>query len=746
MSKKFSIFVIYYLLLSNSVFAEILNQFTITGNDRVSQQTIINFSEVKVGDDLNNDDLNKILKNIYSTNFFENVNVSIKKNILTVNVTEYPIIQEIIFNGIKAEKIRTALRDEVFLKEKNPYNKIFLEKDLTTVLNVFRSIGYYFAKVDVNEEKNTNGTVNIIYDVEMGDKAKIKKIKFIGNKVFKDRKLHSVIISEESKFWKFISKGKYLNREIVERDKRLLKNFYLNKGYYQVEIDDAYSQIIDNQNFELTFKISAGKKFSFNNFELLLPNDFDESKFTELRKIFDELTNSSYSYEKIEKILDEIDKIALYENYEFIDAKVTEKIIDDDKINFTFNIKESEKFYVERINIVGNNITHEEFIRQQLVVDEGDPFNVLLHNKSINALKSKRIFGSVRSEIKDGTGVSKKIIDISVEEKPTGEINAGAGYGTSGSTIAFGVKENNFSGKGIKLDVTLTISEESLKGLFSYTNPNFAYSDRAITTSFQSTTTDKMKEYGYESSLIGFSMGAEYEQFEDLFFSPNVSVTSEALETSSTATANYKKQEGSYFDSMFSYGLAYDKRNSTYQPSDGYISRWYQELPIVADGSPIINGYQIKGFRSLADNSVLSSGIFTRAANSLSGEDVRVSKRLYIPASKLRGFEYGRVGPKDGAEFVGGNYMATFNTQATIPYFFDTFENIDFVAFFDAANVWHVDYSSTVGDSNKLRTSAGLAVDVLTPVGPLTFSLAQPMSKAKTDQTEVFRFNLGTTF
>ena len=137
MSKKFSIFVIYYLLLSNSVFAEILNQFTITGNDRVSQQTIINFSEVKVGDDLNNDDLNKILKNIYSTNFFENVNVSIKKNILTVNVTEYPIIQEIIFNGIKAEKIRTALRDEVFLKEKNPYNKIFLEKDLTTVLNVF---------------------------------------------------------------------------------------------------------------------------------------------------------------------------------------------------------------------------------------------------------------------------------------------------------------------------------------------------------------------------------------------------------------------------------------------------------------------------------------------------------------------------------------------------------------------------------------------------------------------------------
>ena len=272
----------------------------------------------------------------------------------------------------------------------------------------FRSIGYYFAKVDVNEEKNTNGTVNIIYDVEMGDKAKIKKIKFIGNKVFKDRKLHSVIISEESKFWKFISKGKYLNREIVERDKRLLKNFYLNKGYYQVEIDDAYSQIIDNQNFELTFKISAGKKFSFNNFELLLPNDFDESKFTELRKIFDELTNSSYSYEKIEKILDEIDKIALYENYEFIDAKVTEKIIDDDKINFTFNIKESEKFYVERINIVGNNITHEEFIRQQLVVDEGDPFNVLLHNKSINALKSKRIFGSVRSEIKDGTGVSKK--------------------------------------------------------------------------------------------------------------------------------------------------------------------------------------------------------------------------------------------------------------------------------------------------------------------------------------------------
>ncbi len=691
--------------------------------------------------------MNNALKNIYDSNFFDEVSIEISNNTLNIKVKEYPIIQDIVFNGVKAKKHIELFQAQTSLKPKSSFNKFALQSDVNAISNVLRKSGYYFSKVDVQKKKNPNDTLDIIYEIIMGDKAVINEIKFIGDKKFKSSKLRSVIQSEENKFWKFLSKNKYLNKELTQLDKRLLKNFYLDKGYYQVKVEDVYSQILDDKNFSLTYKIDSGKRFTFNSFNLEMPEDYNTKDFDDLRKIFNNLEKSKYSYKAIESILNEIDKIAATENYEFIDVSVNEAIIDDDKIDFIFKIKEGERFYVENINVLGNNITNEEFIRQKLVVDEGDPFNNLLHNKTINKLRSTNIFKSVRSKVKDGSVKGLKEIDITIEEKPTGEISAGAGYGTSGSTFSIGVKENNFQGKGVKLATDLTITQESLKGKFSYTDPNFAYSDRSVTTSIQSTTLDKEQDFGYKSSLNRFALGTGFEQFQDLYFFPTISIQHEDLSTTANASTEYKKQEGTYFDALFNYSLSYDKRNSPYRPSEGFISTFVQEVPLITDSYAIINGYQVTGYNEIMDNSVLSVGIFTRAVNSIqSNNDVRVSKRLFLPQSKLRGFESGKIGPKDGEDFVGGNYMASFNTAVTLPFLFETFDNIDFSIFFDAANVWHVDYSNLVDQGNSIRSATGVAVDVITPVGPLSFSLSQPISKQTGDVTESFRFNLGTTF
>ncbi len=737
---------IIFFVLFNSVYSEILKDFKVIGNDRISKQTIINFSNLNIGSDIDSASINNSLKSLYDSNFFENVSFEFNQGILTINVKEYPIIQEIKFTGLKTEKIKKLLNEQISLKEKNPYNKLLLKKDLNKILNIFKKSGYYFAKVDIIEELNSNNTVTLVYKIDRGDKALIKNIRFIGDKVFKDRKLHSVITSEEAKFWKFISKGKYLDFERINLDKRLLKNYYLNNGYYQVEIEDAYSQMINNDGFSLTYQINAGKKFYFNNFKILLPNDYDPKQFERLNKVFNKLKNETYDYSRISKILDEIDKISLLKNYEFIDAEVIENVVNENKINFTFNIKESDKFYVERVNIFGNNITEESFIRQQLIVDEGDPFNKLLHNKSMNNLRSKGIFGSVKSEIKQGKDDNFKIIDVMIEEKATGEIMAGAGYGTNGSTFVIGVKENNFGGRGITLDSNIQLSEESLKGKVTYTNPNYRYSDRSLITSIESTSTDRESDSGYKSSLSRASVGTRFEQYEDFFISPYFSISNESVTTTANASANYKKQEGSYFDTIFDYVLVYDKRNSAYQPSDGFISKWVQSLPVYADGSPIVNGYEVTSYKKMMDNMVLSLGFYGRAINSLSDEDVRVSKRLYLPGSRLRGFEYGKVGPKDGNDYVGGNYITSINASSTIPYLLETMENVDVKVFIDAGNVWGVDYSSSINESNKVRSSFGAAIDVFTPIGPLSFSLAQPITKENSDVTETFRFQLGTTF
>ena len=747
MFKNLIKFTVIIFLFIGDVFAESFIDYSVTGNKRVSNQTIFNFSKLKEGVDISKNDLNNALKKIYESNFFEEVSINISNDILNISVKEYPIIQDVEFKGIKAKKYVDALKDQITLKPKSSFNEFTLEADLNLILNILRKSGFYFSTVDAKKKINSNNTINIIYDVTMGDKAIISEIKFIGDKKFKSSKLYSVIKSEESKFWKFLSKNKYLDKERTKLDKRLIKNFYLDKGYYNVNVEDVFTQIIDEKSFSLTYKIDSGNKYFFNSFEIIIPDDYEVKDFNELIKVFKSLEKSRYSYESINSILNEIDKIAAKENYEFIDVAVEETVKDNDKIDFVFNIKESDKFYVESINILGNNITNEEFIRQQLVVDEGDPFNKLLNNKTINKLKSANIFKSVKSDIKEGKSKGLKIIDITVEEKPTGEISAGAGYGSSGSTFSIGIKENNFNGKGIKLDANLALTEESIRGKFAYTNPNFLYSDRILTTSIESTSTDKEKDYGYKSSLNKIALGTSFEQFENLYFSPMISVAHEALTTTANASANYKKQEGSYFDSLFNYSLSYDQRNSPYRPTNGYVSTIMQEIPLVSDGSAIINGYQIKGYKEIVNDSVLSVGLYTRAITSLkTNTDVRVSKRLFLPESKLRGFKSGKVGPKDGADYVGGNYMASFNTALSLPFLFPTFDKVDFALFFDAANMWHVDYSKNVDQGNTVRTATGFAVDVITPMGPLSFSFSKPITKADGDTTQGFRFNLGTTF
>ena len=219
------------------------------------------------------------------------------------------------------------------------------------------------------------------------------------------------------------------------------------------------------------------------------------------------------------------------------------------------------------------------------------------------------------------------------------------------------------------------------------------------------------------------------------------------LTTTKDASANYKKQEGTYFDALLKYTITYDKRNSAYRPSRGFVSNWTQELPLLSDGMTVLNGYRITGYKEMLDEMILTMSFSANTATSIrSNTDVRVSKRLFISQNRLRGFKSGKVGPKDVNDFVGGNYSTSFNAQTTLPFLFPTFEKIDFLLFFDAANLWHVDYSKNVDQGNEIRSSTGVGVNFISPIGPLNFSLSKALTQADTDQTETFRFNLGTTF
>lgn len=746
-SKSFKLIIIYFLISFTYSFANEINNFSVSGNQRISKGTIQVLGKIDLNKSIDNKEVNKILKNLYATDFFENINIEIKDQNLLITVKENPILENISITGIKKEKFQEKLLENISLKNRSSFTEFKLQKDINLINNILKQNGFYFAKIETFVKKNDeNNSINLDFSIELGKKAKIKSIQFIGDKKIKDRKLKNVIVSEESKFWKFVSNRIYLDKNRMQLDKRLLKSYYRNKGYYNVNIIDSFVEFKNQGEFNLIYNIDAGNKFIFNKLNLTIPDSFQEEDFQKINNLMSKLEGKNYSLNKIEKILNKIDALAALKNYEFIDAEVNETIIDDNSLDITISFKESEKLYVERINILGNEITYEEVIRNSLVVDEGDPLNQILFNKSINNLKSKGIFKSVKHRISDGSEVNLKNIDIEVEERPTGEISLGAGVGTSGGSIGGGIKENNFLGKGINLDSNLQIDENRISGQFIYSKPNFAYSDNTLFTSIKSTSTDYIGDYGYKTNENSFSIGTTFQQYENFYISPKLLTSFETLETTNKASANLKKQKGDYFDTYFNYGIDYDLRNQAYQPTDGTRTFFSQQLPIISERNELINTFEISKYQMLPSEMVGKISFYSQAANSLTDDDVRISKRLYIPYKKLRGFQRGKVGPKDDNSFVGGNYVSSLNMSTTLPQIMPSLQNTDFAFFIDMANVWGVDYNSSLDDKSTLRSSTGLSIDLLTALGPLNFSFSETLSKASSDKTESFRFNIGTSF
>ena len=743
--KKLLSIILSVLFIAGSSFAEIVNEIQISGNKRVSDETVKVYGEIKPeGSDFSNSDINNILKNLYSTNFFEDVNIEIRNKKLIINLIEYPVINEIVLIGEQNTRVKNQIKKIISSKEKNSFIKNNLNKDINLIKKLYSSLGYKFSQVETKIRNIDKNNVDLAINIDKGEITRISKIFFTGDKKIKDKRLRDIIASEEDKFWKVISRNTRFNENQIELDKRLLINYYKNLGYYDVKVTSSSAEIQDSENINLYYSIEAGKRYIFAKIETVLDSTFDKEIFFPLREKYNDLVGTYYSPFKIKKILEEIDIIIENKNLQFVEHSVQETI-EGDKINLAFNIKEGKKIIVERINIKGNNVTNESVIRSELLLDEGDPFTNLNLDKSVAKLKSKNIFNRVKSEVLPGSSDDQKIIEINIEEKPTGELSAGAGVGTNGGTFAFDIQENNWLGEGKIVGINVELSEESLKGKLFYTNPNYDLLGNSIEYHIQNTSNDK-PDQGYENKLITFGAGTSFEQYKDIYTNLSLNFSYDDLRTNSNASASLQKQDGDFTELAAVYGLTYDKRNRTFMPTDGSVFGFVQSLPIYADKPFIDNTFRFSTYHEFNENYVGSGKIFLSAINGLNDEDVRLSKRKTLSTRRLRGFSKGKIGPVDGNDHIGGNYAAAVNFDVNLPNLLPDSSNTDVSFFVDFGNVWEVDYDDSLDDSNKLRSSTGINASWISPIGPMTFTLATNLSKASTDTTESFNFNLGTSF
>ena len=741
------IYYFFFLILlpfNLSLKAEVLDKIIINGNKRVSDETVILYGKIKIKEDINEQKINEIISNLNSTNFFEDIDVELKNKTLILNLKEYPILNQILIVGEPSKKLSEEIKKNLTLKEKSSFIKSYLVKDVDIIKKLYSSAGYNFVKVETKVNRINNEKFDLMIEIDRGKKTKISSIKFIGDKKIKDKKLRDIVASEEDRFWKFISRNTNFNQKLIDLDIRLLKNFYKSVGYYDVTINSNSAEINDQENINLIYSIDAGTRYTIDKITTNVDPVFNNELFFPLKKSYEKLIGKYYSPFEIKNILEDIDEIIDKNNLQFVEHNVEEEVLEK-TISIKFNIFEGKRELVERINITGNNITNESVIRAELLLDEGDPFTTLNLNKSVSKLKARRIFRNVTPEVLEGSRKNLKLININVEEMPTGEITAGAGIGTEGGSFEASVSENNWLGEGKKLDFNISTDSESLSGTVNYTDPNYNFLGNSLNYFVSSTENDK-PDQGYENTLFAAGINTGFEQFKDIYTNLGVSVSHDDLTTLDSASANLKKQSGSFSELLGSYGITKDTRNRAFMPTSGSIVSFNQSLPIFADKQAISNTFRATKYKSITNDVVGAGKLYLSAINGMGDDDVRISKRKSLSSKRLRGFERNKVGPVDGSDHIGGNYVAALNFEATLPNLLPEAYKTDVGLFLDFGNVWGVDYDDSIDESNEIRSSTGLAASWLSPIGPLSFVFSTNLSKADTDKTESFNFNLGTTF
>ena len=737
-------FILFFFLLSAISQAEI-KKVNITGNKKVSNNTIENLVDKKK-DKIDSIYINNLTKLIYETDFFSDVKIDFNQDTLTITVVENPIVNFFYINGIKEDDLDN-INKIIIIKENALFSNSKLKQDIEKVKEYFKDLGYYSIIINPEVYKIENNQVNLIFNIDKKEVSKINNIFFIGNKYFSNSTLFNVISSSEDGWWKLFSSSS-LSEKRIEYDKQLLKEFYKSKGFYDAQIEATFVILDSNKNFSVTFSINSGERYNFNDFEIKSNNYIKDTDLNEIKSISSKILKKKiYSSDVVSKLNKQIVQFIDEKKYNNIEVTVEEIKSKDLKIDILVSLNQGKNLFIDKINIKGNNITQEIAIRDNMIISEGDNLNNSKIKKSIDQIKSKQYFSKVDYKIEDSEKKNFKDLNIIVKEQPTGNISAGIGYGTSGGMLEASVNEKNYLGKGINLNLTTRLSTEKISGEFTIINPNFNNSEKELFNSLYSDT-DDYKNSGYQNTRVGNKIATKYEIYEDIFFRPNFYLQFDKLETSSSASSLLKSRSGNYQTSSLGYNFSADFRDSKSNPTSGNISYFEQNIATLISDIPAIQTSVGTTFYKELINENFIGSLRTRidTAVGLDNKNIKLSDRSHSSVAVIRGFENRGIGPIDGGDHVGGNYLASLSLRSSFPNPIPENLRANTLIFFDVANVWGVDYSDSISDSNKIRSSFGVGLDIMSPFGPVSFSYAVPLTSLSTDKKQNFLFNIGSSF
>ena len=751
-TKSFLIFVIFlFLNISNSISNDyLIKKVEITGNKRIPTSFITNITNKYFNQKITDEEINLITKNLYQSDFFDDILVKVKNDTLYVEVVETPIINEIYFFG-NSFFSDDQLKDIVKINKRDTLSKNKLNQAIENIKLQYSKTGRTFAKVGVSKKELSQSRINLLFEITEGELVKVNKINFFGNKVFSNNKLKSLIKTKESKFYRFFGSSVFAEENII-LDKNLLKKFYNRRGFVDFKVLSYKRELLpDYSGYNISIIINEGNPFIINN--ILIQNELsNKSKKDILNQIYLK-KGLVFDERALEESKKNINDFFEKDGYTFIKIKheILNKDNKDFKLDLKFHITEAVKSYVRRININGNTRTLDKVIRRELSILEGDPFNGQKLKNSLNALKRLGYFKSVDVDILKTDTAGVVDIELTVKEDLTGAFSFGIGYDSVEKTsLSLGLEEKNFLGKGIKTRISIQTSEKSARYNIGVTEPYFQ--DTPL--SLSGDVFDQEVEIGQkEIEKQGVQVGIGF-RLNDYRNRVGYRYTSSKTTTGAGFTGtSISGEEGIEIEtSLVNYLISSNNTDSFFNPTKGVKKSLVMSVAGVGGDSKFLKTEAT--FKEYIPfnygDYIFSYGSKLGVISSLDDEKVTSSNRFYLNSNSVRGFDLNGIGPRDDGNdnAVGGNKFYTGQVEVKAKKLVPGDLGIDVSIFSDIGSLWDTDYPTNVTgvDDSSPRASAGVAVYWNTAVGPLSFIWGWPIIEENYDKDNNFKFSIGTSF
>lgn len=750
-----------YLLIGTAVslfmspvaaYASKVSGIRVLGSERVEPTTVLTYLSLKHGDEVTQDALDNALKSLFATGLFADVQVSETGGVVTVQVTENPIINEVAFEG-NTELEDEKLQGEIQARPRQVFTRSSVQADVARLYDIYQRNGRFSADIQPKIIKLDQNRVNLVFEVNEGPLTEIETIRFVGNQRFDDDTLRSVVASKEAVWYSLLSNSDRFDEDRLAYDQELLRQFYLKEGYADFRIVSASSELSqDKTKFYITMQVDEGSRYRVADVRIN-----SQIRNLDPATLFADLTLRKGDWYNADRIKTSIDKLTKHlgdMQYAFVNVVPdVNRNKEAGTIDLVFNINETPRVYVERINIDGNVRTMDKVVRRQLELVEGDPFNRSLLAKSEQEIKDLGYFNKVEVKTLPGSTPDKTVVDVTVEEKSTGEVSVGAGFSTSDGPLAdFHIREKNLLGKGQDLAFATTIAGSRTEFDISFTEPYFLDRDLSAGIDLFHSTKDQQDESSFDQKRTGAGLRMGYPLSENLRQTLKYRIENNEITNVDSAASRYvRDQAGTRVTSSVSQRLDYSDLDSRLFPTDGYTAWLDTEFAgLGGDAEYIMGKLGAAYYYPVADGWVISSLAETGIVASYGDTDVKINERFFLGGTNLRGFEKAGVGPRDTAtdDSLGGNQFYRGTVELRMPVGLPEDMGVAGHVFTDVGSLWGIDdtATATLVDESSLRMSAGVGLSWRSPMGPIRIDLSKPILKEEYDVDQVFRFSFGTQF